>query len=75
MGDARARRCLVGLSSSYWLRMMSAACPTMVAEYLIPDHDRWQHQRVGVPGARIAEPVDHQRGGRMGQWPVAQQRL
>jgi hypothetical protein len=31
VGDARARRCLVGLSSSYWLRMMSAACTTMVS--------------------------------------------
>jgi hypothetical protein len=46
-----------------------------VAEHLIADHNRRQHQSVGVPGARVAEPVDHQGRGRVGQWPVAHQRL
>jgi hypothetical protein len=46
-----------------------------VVEHLVADYDRRQHRRVGVPGARIAEPVDRQRSGGLGQEPVAEQRL
>jgi len=46
-----------------------------VAEHLVANHDRRQHQRVGVPGARIAEPVDRQRGVESWARPVAEQRL
>jgi hypothetical protein len=45
-----------------------------IAKHLIADHDRGQHQCIGVPGARVAEPVDHEGTG-VGKWPVAQQRL
>jgi hypothetical protein len=46
-----------------------------IAEHLVADHRRGQYKNVGVPGARVAEPVDHQGRGGMGQWPIAQQRL
>jgi hypothetical protein len=27
-------------------------------EDLVSEHDLWQHQDVGVPSARVAEPMD-----------------
>jgi hypothetical protein len=46
-----------------------------IAKHLTADHDRGQHQGVGVSGAWVAEPVDDQRRGGVGQWPMASAKI
>jgi hypothetical protein len=60
----------------YGHRMMSAACTTIdIAKHLVAEHDRREYESAGVAGSRVAEPVDAQGRGGVGEWPVAQQRL
>ena len=59
----------------YGRRMMSAACTTIdIAKHLVAEHDRREYESAGVAGSRVAEPVDAQGRGGVGEWPVAQQR-
>ena len=46
-----------------------------IAEHLVADHHRWQHQDIGIPGARVPEPMDRQGRGGVGERAVVQQRL
>jgi hypothetical protein len=32
-----------------------------ITEDLVSDHDLWEHQDIGVAGARVAEPMDLKR--------------